>query len=189
MPIGIVGQHARNRNCVRFDNFGAAYDLASSLGCTMSSRIAYIDAGKRYRSFGSDRRKGFLAGLERVGLPEQNITVVTGGFSVDEGYYAVKKLLASGNEYDVISCATDAMAAGAIKAIRERYGNTRRAKMPRVTGFGNDPILQAVAGPIPTVRFDYEECGIKAAEMMVDLLRGNVKSVASMVLGYEVVGV
>jgi energy-coupling factor transporter ATP-binding protein EcfA2 len=84
---------------------------------------------------------------------------------------------------------TDAMAAGAIKAIRERYGNTRRAKMPRVTGFGNDPILQAVAGPIPTVRFDYEECGIKAAEMMVDLLKGNVKSVASMVLGYKVVGI
>ena len=189
VPIVIVGQHARNRNCVRFDNFGAAYDLASSLGCTMTSRIAYIDAGKRYRSFGSDRRKGFLAGLERVGLPEQNITVVTGGFSVDEGYYAVKKLLASGNEYDVISCATDAMAAGAIKAIRERYGNSRRAKMPRVTGFGNDPILQAVAGPIPTVRFDYEECGIKAAEMMVDLLKGNVKSVASMVLGYKVVGI
>jgi ABC-type uncharacterized transport system substrate-binding protein len=39
------------------------------------------------------------------------------------------------------------------------------------------------------VRFDYEECGIKAAEMMVDLLKGEVKSVASMVLGYEIVGV
>jgi ABC-type uncharacterized transport system substrate-binding protein len=39
------------------------------------------------------------------------------------------------------------------------------------------------------VRFDYEECGIKAAEMMVDLLKGNVKSVASMVLGYKVVGI
>jgi len=189
VPIVIVGQHARNRNCVRFDNFGAAYDLASSLGCTMASRVAYIDASKRYRSFGSDRRKGFLAGLERVGVPEKNITVVTGGFSVDEGYYAVKKLLAKGGEYDYVSCATDAMAAGAIKAIRERYGSSRLARTPRVSGFGNDPILQAVAGPLPTVRFDYEECGIKAAEMMVDLLKGNVKSVASMVLGYKVVGV
>ena len=188
VPIVIVGQHARNRNCVRFDNFGAAYDLASSLGCTMESRVAYLDAGKRYRSFGSDRRKGFLAGLERAGVPSDRITVVTGGFTVDEGYYCTKKLLAARTDYDFISCATDAMAAGAIKAIRERFGSVRRGKRPRVSGFGNDPILQAVAGPIPTVRFDYEECGIKAAEMMVDLLKGEVKSVTSMVLGYKVVG-
>lgn len=189
VPIVIVGQHARNRNCVRFDNFGAAYDLASALGCTIKSRVAYLDAGKRYRSFGSDRRKGFLAGLERAGVPSENITAVTGGFSVDEGYYVTKKLLAVRTDYDIISCATDAMAAGAIKAIRERTSASRRFKPPRVTGFGNDAILQAVAGPIPTVRFDYEECGIKAAEMMVDLLKGDVKSVTSMVLGYKVVGV
>ena len=189
IPIVIVGQHARNRNCVRFDNFGAAYDLASSLGCGLESRVAYLDAGKRYRSFGSDRRRGFLAGLERAGVPEDNVTVVRGGFSVDEGYYATKKLLATRTDFDFVACATDAMAAGAIKAIRERYGTSHRNRMPRVSGFGNDPILQAVAGPLPTVRFDYEECGIKAAEMMVDLLKGDVKSVASMVLGYELVGV
>ena len=81
------------------------------------------------------------------------------------------------------------MAAGAIKAVRERLGISRRGKGPIISGFGNDPILQAVAGPLPTVRYDYEECGIKAAEIMVDLLKGEVKSVASMVLGYEVVGV
>ncbi len=189
VPIVIVGQHARNQNCVRFDNFGAAYDLASSLGCSMESRVAYIDAGKRYRSFGSDRRKGFLAGLERAGVPKDRITVVTGGFSVDEGYYATKKLLATRTDFTHIACATDAMAAGAIKAVRERLGISRRGKGPIISGFGNDPILQAVAGPLPTVRYDYEECGIKAAEIMVDLLKGEVKSVASMVLGYEVVGV
>ena len=189
VPIVIVGQHARNRNCVRFDNFGAAYDLASSLGCTIDSRVAYLDAGERYRSFGSDRRKGFLAGLERAGVPDDNITVVRGGFSADEGYYAAKKLLAGKTTFDLVACATDAMAAGAIKAIRERYGAMRRSKWPKVSGFGNDSILQAVAGPLPTVRFDYEECGIKAAEMMVDLLKGEISSATSVVLGYQVVGV
>ena len=124
-----------------------------------------------------------------MGVPETNITVVTGGFSVDEGYVAAKPLLVGRSAYDVIACATDAMAAGVIRAVRERYGDVRRARWPRVTGFGNDSILQAAAGPLPTVRFDYEECGIKAAEMMVDLLRGEVKSFASVVLGYEVVGV
>jgi len=58
-----------------------------------------------------------------------------------------------------------------------------------VSGFGDDPILQAVAGPIPSVRFDYEECGIKTAEIMVDQLKDRTKLAVSLVLGYQVVGV
>ena len=186
VPVVIVGQHARDMSCVRFDNFGAAYDLASSLGCTPESRVAYLDVEGRYRSFGTDRRKGFLAGLERIGIPEQNICVRSCGFSVDHGYQAVKKLLETRCDFDFISCATDTLAAGAIKAIRERYGQKR---WPRVTGFGDDPILQAVAGPLPSVHFDYEECGIKAAEIMVELLKDKRKDPVSLVLGYQTVGV
>ena len=186
VPVVIVGQHVRDMSCVRFDNFGAAYDLASSLGCNPESRIAYIDVEGRYRSFGTDRRKGFLAGLERIGIPETNIHVRSCGFSVNDGYLAVKRLLDVRYEFDFISCATDTLAAGAIKAIREHYGTKRR---PQVSGFGNNPILQAAAGPLPTVSFDYEECGIKAAETMVELLKDKRRNPVSLVLGYQIVGI
>lgn len=188
VPIVVVGQHVRDRSCVRFDNFGAAYELASSLGCRPESRVAYIDAAGRYRSFGADRRKGFLAGLERTGIDESHISIRSAGFSVEDGYRTVRDLLAGKTTFDFISCATDTIAAGAIKAIRERYGSIRSLRAPRVSGFGNDPILQAVAGPLPTVAFDYEECGIKAAEVMVDLLKDKTRPTASLVLGYKVVG-
>lgn len=188
VPVVVVGQHARGLSSVRFDNFGAAYDLASSLGCSPDSRIAYIDASGQYRSFGADRRKGFFAGLERLGLDTEKVTVRSAGFSVDDGYRAVRDLLVGKTEFDFISCATDTIAAGAIKALRERYGVRSVHRMPRVSGFGNDPILQAVTGPIPTVSFDYEECGIKAAEIMVDLLKDRVSGTKSLVLGYQIVG-
>ena len=188
VPVVVVGQHVRDLCSVRFDNFGAAYDLASSLGCGPDSRIAYIDAAGQYRSFGADRRKGFLAGLERIGIDQDHIAVRTAGFSVNDGYRTVSELLGKRAEFDFISCATDTIAAGAIKAIRERYGSSFSARAPRVSGFGNDPILQAVAGPIPTVSFDYEECGIKAAEIMVDKLKDATVGTTSLVLGYRIVG-
>jgi LacI family sucrose operon transcriptional repressor len=188
VPVVVVGQHVRDMSCVRFDNFGAAYDLASSLGCTPESRIAYIDASGLYRSFGTDRRKGFLAGLERLGIEESRIAVRTAGFSVEHGYRTIHDLLSGKAVFDYISCATDTIAAGAVKAIRERYGSLSHPRAPKVSGFGNDPILQAVAGPLPTVSFDYEECGIKAAELMVELLKEGTHSPKSLVLGYQVVG-
>ncbi len=189
VPVVVVGQHSRELSSVRFDNFGAAYDLASSLGCTPDSRIAYIDAAGRYRSFGADRRKGFLAGLERIGIDQDRIAVRTAGFTVDDGYRTVDELLSKGTEFDYISCATDTIAAGAIKAIRKHYRHIDAPRAPRVSGFGNDLVLQAVAGPMPTVRFDYEECGIKSAEIMIDLLKDRLSNSRSLVLGYQIVGV
>ena len=189
VPVVVVGQHVRDMSCVRFDNFGAAYDLASSLNCAPESHVAYIDVKGKYRSFGSDRRKGFIAGLERCGVDAESIKVCATDFTVDGGYRIATDLLADSRGYDYISCATDTIAAGVIKAIRERHGSISSPRAPRVSGFGDDAILQAVAGPIPSVRFDYEECGIKAAEIMVDQLKDRTKLAVSLVLGYQVVGV
>ena len=189
VPVVIVGQHTGKRNCVRFDNFGAAYDLASSLGCTLESRVAYVDVGGSSRSFGSERRRGFLAGLERVGVLPDNVRVVEGGFSIEDGRRAGEDILSTKGRPQFIACATDTLAVGVLAAIRAAFGSISSSRAPRVSGFGDDPVLQALAGPLPTVRFDYEECGIKAAEMMVSLLKDEVPGVNSVILGYQVVGV
>jgi LacI family sucrose operon transcriptional repressor len=189
VPVVIVGQRVRNVNCVLFDVRGAAYDLATSLGCTPQSKVAYIDAGDRRQSFDIHRRRGFVEGLAQVGVDGSNVTILTGGFTVTSSYNAVREVLAKTGEFDYISCATDTHAAGAIKAIRELRDLGQLPRMPKVSGFGNDPILQAVAGPIPSVEFDYEECGIKAAEMMTALIKGTARSIMSLQLGYRIVGV
>lgn len=189
VPVVIVGQRVRNINCVLFDVRGAAFDLASSLGCTSESRVAYIDAGDRRQSFDIHRRRGFVEGLASAGVEGDHVTILTGGFTVTSSYKAVRELLTKTDEFDYISCATDTHAAGAIKAIRELRGLGQLSCVPKVSGFGNDPILQAVAGPIPSVEFDYEECGIKAAEMMTALIKGTARSIMSLQLGYRVVGI
>ena len=187
VPVVVVGQHVRDLCSVRFDNFGAAYDLASSLGCTPESRVAYIDVEGSFRS-NADRRRGFLAGLERRGIDPDAVEIRVATHSVEGGYRVVNDLLEKKGEFDYISCASDTIVAGAIKAFRACYGRLSSNRMPRFSGFGNDAVLQAVAGPIPTVEFDYEECGVKAAEIMVDLLKDRTKVAMSLVLGYQVIG-
>ena len=174
VPVVVVGQHAHDLSSVRFDNFGAAYDLASSLGCTPDNRVAYIDAAGHYRSFGADRRKGFLAGLERIGIDQDQVSVRTAGFTVEDGFRATDELLSKKTEFDYIACATDTIAAGAIKAVRKHFGRVDSPRAPRLSGFGNDPILQAVVGPIPSVSLDYED---------------RLSNTRSLVLGYQIVGV
>ena len=189
VPVIVVGQRVRNTNCVFFNIRDAASDLVHAIGPEPHHSVVYVDAGGRRQTFDIDRRNGLLAGLENVGIPKEHVTVATGGFTVEESYRAVTRLLSGGAEYDFMLCATDTHAAGALKALRERYGKILGPHVPRVSGFGNDPILQAVAGPLPTVDFDYEECGIKAAEMMAALIKGEVRSVMSLELGYRLVGV
>ena len=189
VPVVVIGRRVRNINCVLFDVTGAAFDLARALGCGPQSSVAYIDAGDRRQSFDMERRESFLAGLSESGVPPEKITVCTGGFTVEEAYRAVRSLLSRSVVFDFISCATDTHAAGALKAIREHYGRIDGPGIPRVSGFGDDPILHAVAGSIPSVHFDYEECGIKAAEMMASLIKGEVRSVMTLQLGYRLVDV
>ena len=189
VPVVIVGQKIKNTNCVHFDSKAAAYDLAVRLGLGAGARVIYVDAADRRQSVDLDRRHGMVEGLKHTGVAEENITICTGGFTAHDSYRVVRPLLKGNAPYDFIACATDTHAAGALKALRERYGSIVGPKIPRVSGFGNDPILQAVAGPIPTVDFDYEECGIKAAEMMAALIKGEVRSVTSLKLGYRLVGI
>lgn len=187
VPVVVVGQKIRNTNCVHFDIKNAAYDLARSLGLGATSKVAYIDAADRRQSFDLDRRKGMVSGLRDSGVPESNITICSGGFTTADAYKACRTLLSGSTAYDFIACATDTHAAGALQALRERYGAIAGSNIPGVSGFGNDPILQAVAGPIPTIAFDYEECGVKAAEMMAALIKGEVRSVMSLQLGYRLI--
>ena len=72
------------------------------------------------------------------------------------------------NDIDIISCATDTIAAGAIEAIHTYVGSQIPKNVEdtgsrfryilentaiQVTGFGDNQLLKAVTGGIPTVHF------------------------------------
>ena len=107
----------------------------------------------------------------------------------------------------MISCATDTIAAGAIRALRDRGIRLAqdRSVLPQarlvlsdadasadscriaVTGFGDNQLLKAATGGIPTVHFGYKTSGIRSAELLLDVIERGEKIHVEMKLGFRLV--
>ena len=87
------------------------------------------------------------------------------------------------SDIDIIFCATDTIAAGALEAILKHFPE-RREKIT-VAGLGDNQFLKAVTGGIPTVHFGYKTSGIKGAELITDMLEQDQNIPIQMKLGYE----
>lgn len=70
------------------------------------------------KAAGAAREDGFIAGLKNAGITLLEENKRTSAFTLESGYEAALDLLESKCDIDVISCATDTIAAGAIEAIQ-----------------------------------------------------------------------
>ena len=87
-------------------------------------------------------------------------------------------------DIDIISCATDTIAAGAIEALGKDFVDRRNDIM--ITGFGDNQFLKAVTGGIPTVHFGYKTSGIKGAQMLIEMIEKEQDIPMQVKLGYQV---
>ena len=99
----------------------------------------------------------------------------------------------SGNKQKSISidhklyCATDTMAAGAVRYLRE-HGK----KVPEdilVAGHGDSEIARVITPPIPTVHFSYEKSGEMAVEMLIEMMGQGETAVREVKLGYSLINI
>ena len=218
IPVVVTGQYTKYANCIYHDDYGAGKamgKLAASLSC---GHVAYIGVTREDKAAGAAREDGFRAGLLAEGKELEEKYMRISAFRTDSGYDAAMSLLEEENDIDVISCATDTIAAGAIKALHAR-GMTlaaapkERAEMPAeqqgiagqqdtadqqdaasvgtreitVTGFGDNQMLKAATGGIPTVHFGYKTSGIRSAELLLDVIERGEKIPIEMKLGFQLI--
>lgn len=167
VPIVVAGQLVEGQNCVYYDEFEAARDLAHLVAAQYDGPIAYIGATRRDVSAGALREDGFRAGLDDAGRPLDDSLYRESPFTVEGGYACAQDLLKGNMVPEFISCATDTMAAGAIRAMKE-FGFIDPAR--HVSGFGDNQFLRAVTGGIATVHFGAMTMGKTAADMVLDLM-------------------
>ncbi|MFS4581972.1 LacI family DNA-binding transcriptional regulator [Phaeobacter sp. C3_T13_0] len=115
-----------------------AADLFSQRG---RCRIALVGGPGEFGAT-AERRSGLLAGLEEKGITLAGETA--GNYTTESGYFATQALLADTN-FDGIFCANDAMAIGALGALRD----TGRVVPSDVSVVGFDDIEMA---RWPTIR-------------------------------------
>lgn len=206
VPVVIIGQSTKYANCIYHDDYGAGKALGRAIAAEAKEkkkdRIAYIGATREDKAAGAAREDGFLAGIKAEGLSILEKYKRTAAFTMNGGYEAVMDLLMKEHEIDVISCATDTIAAGAIEAILDyskqsvpqsvQDSGTRmqyileRSNI-KITGFGDNQMLKAVTGGIPTVHFAYKTSGIRGAELLLDVIQRGETIPVEMKLGYRLV--
>lgn len=223
IPVVVTGQNTKYANCVYHDDYGAGKAMGK-LAASLSGKhkhIAYIGVTREDKAAGAAREDGFRAGLKSEGREMEEKDVRISAFRAEAGYEAALSLLDEETDIGVISCATDTIAAGAIRALRDRGIRLAqdqpalpqdrsdlaqdRSVLPQarlvlpdadaqadsrriaVTGFGDNQLLKAATGGIPTVHFGYKTSGIRSAELLLDVIERGEKIPVEMKLGFRLV--
>jgi LacI family transcriptional regulator len=127
-------------------------------------RIALIEGPDGFRS-AHERREGFLAAMERHGLPVPSDARAQGTYRFDSGIAAAGRLLDAADRPTAIFASNDEMAAGAFHAARQR-----ELKVPddlSIIGFDDSPIAAHIWPPLTTVGWPVREMGRAAALKLI----------------------
>jgi len=154
---------------VDVDNVGGGRIATEHLvqsGCT---KIATI-AGPSDIAPGVDRLAGYREALTNAGLTVREDLIARGDFSEASGYAEMRALLERVPDLDAVFAASDVMAAGALRALREAGKSVPRDVA--VVGFEDSVVARQTEPQLTSVFQPVEEMGRQMARMLVDLIRG-----------------
>lgn len=184
LPFVLVGRHPTNSrvNYVDVDNRNGAREMVTHL-LQLGRRCIAAITGPRTMIAGIDRADGYKAALQERGiLPDPNL-MEAGDFTEDSGYAAMQRLLP--RKPDAVFAASDMMALGAIRAIRE--AGLRVPEDIAVAGFDDVPLAARSDPPLTTIRQPIHRTGVVAAETVIDLIENPSPQPHRIVLPTELV--
>lgn len=170
LPVVVAGRPFRAGDDVPHvdaDNAGGGRLATRALLDSGCHRLAIV-TGPLDMPPAQDRLAGFEAELAARGLAPA--AVVTGDFTDDSGYRAMRELLALDDVPDGVFAANDSMAVGVLRAARER-GLAVPGDL-RVVGFDDSPLAAAANPPLTTVRQPLEALGRAVATLLLALVDG-----------------
>lgn len=152
---------------VDVDNFAGASMLMEHLVSLGHERIAFI--GKPTLQSSQDRLSAYQTVLEKAGIKyDPELVLVTDTSSVESGHEYTLRLLRSQKPPTAIFLANDVMAIGAINAAHET--GLRVPEDISIVGFDDIPFSNYTSPPLTTVHQPAFEKGVRAAELLINLL-------------------
>jgi DNA-binding LacI/PurR family transcriptional regulator len=136
-------------------------------------RIGLI-GGPRGRRSAARRLQGYTAAHRANGLPVDTRLIVGGDYTVEAGLNGVRRLLQLSSPPTAILAANDTMAMGALRGIHA--AGLRCPDDVAVVGIGDPPFMAFATPPLTTVALPVEEAGRRAAERLLERIRGGETS-------------
>jgi LacI family transcriptional regulator, galactose operon repressor len=161
---------------------GLAVEHLLSLG---HRRIAHL-AGPQELSTGHLRHAGFVEAMRAAGIdPDPQLVIVGSAFVESEGERLCNELLDRELDVTAIVAGNDLMALGCYDAFVER-GIDCPGEIS-VVGYNDMPFAGWFSPPLTTVRLPHYEIGVRAAGLLLDLLRDPEIEPAQLLLDPELV--
>ena len=151
------------------DNEGGARLAVGHLLDRNRRRIAAI-AGPQDMAAGVSRLAGYREAIERSGLPVDESLIAYGDFSEASGERAVHELLARNADIDAVFAASDLMAVGALRALREL--GRRVPDDVSLVGFDDVAIARQTDPPLTTVHQPVEAMGREMVRLLLARIAG-----------------
>ena len=168
VPLVITGQNFDGLHCVYHDDFNAMRELTELFIQKGGKKFVYIGAPESDLAAGLARREGAQEALRRAGLDAQQMPVRIADFNAQDGYAAMMELLEKYPDLDSVVCASDVIAHGAMKALREK--GRRIPEDVKIAGIGNNWADLVSQPELTTVQLYQKRCGSEAARLLLKLI-------------------
>jgi len=152
------------------DNFQGGHDITAHLLAQGRRRIAFLGhASNHYPEF-FERYRGHVEALRGAGL-EPDPALQTDAITTEQsGHAAAAALLESGAGFDAVFAASDLIALGALKALREH--GLRVPEDVAVAGFDDIAMANFVQPGLSTVQQDTKQAGEVLVDSLIRLIQG-----------------
>ena len=173
IPVVFFDRVAENIEAskVMQDDFNGAFEAVEHLIQNGYTKIAHI-AGPEGLDFTKKRFQGYVAALEKNGLPVNPDWIVYSGFSQDCGEQDTNALLEGKDKPDAIFAVNDRKAIGAMIALKKK--NIIIGKEIGVMGFTNDPVSDIISPSLTTIAEPAFEIGKISCELLLKHLKKKI---------------
>lgn len=185
VPFVSVGRHPHPQvSYVDVDNVAGARMAVDYLIRQGHTRVATI-TGPLNMAAGQDRLEGYRQSLAAHHIPLDEGLIVEGDFTENSGLIAMRHLLALEERPSAVFVASDAMAMGALRAIRS--AGLQVPDDVAVVGFDDIPQAAYMDPPLTTVRQPIQRMGEMAVRVLADMIAQSVDIPQRIVLLPELV--
>ncbi|MFC4638405.1 LacI family DNA-binding transcriptional regulator [Deinococcus hohokamensis] len=168
VPVVTLG--ATGQRTVQVDNYAGAALATRHLLELGHRRVAHVRGKHTALRDATEREAGFCASLHAAGVPVRPAYLMDGEFSEEGGERAARHLLSLPEPPTAIFAANDRSAIGVLRAAAAL--GRRVPHDLSVVGFDDIHAASVTDPPLTTIRQPLVQMGQRAAEVLIDLIRG-----------------
>jgi LacI family transcriptional regulator len=165
-PIVFINSPVESQDArlITIDNHGGAYQMVKHLVQKGYERIAIIQGANRNHD-AAERLRGYRDALDECRVRRDPKWELAGDFTEAAGYRAARVVVRLQPRPTAIFAANDAMAIGALSALRE--DGLRVPEDVAVAGFDDIPTARYVTPPLSSVHVPIAQLGERAMELLL----------------------